>query len=212
MAGDPERRERAPELERVVVFADAVCAIAQTLLVLDLRLPSGDYATDASLRAALSGLARNYPAFGISFTVIAVWWWTNHRMLRRVYRYDGGLLALELIWLATIVFLPFPTSVLSNTSGLPTAAALYACANGAVGVANIALLVYLRRRGLVEPPMTPATFRVRLSVGIVFPAVFFLSVPIAYLVGPTAAQLSWFLAGVIPWAVVRVERRTWGPG
>jgi uncharacterized membrane protein len=209
--GDAGRRHRAPELERVIVFTDAVVAIALTLLVLDLRLPAGDYPTDASLQAALGGLVRNYIAFGVSFVVISVWWWANHRLLRRVYRYEGGLLALDLIWLATIVFLPFPTAVLSNTSGLPTATALYACANGAVGLANLALLVYLRRRGLVEPPMTQATFRVRLSVAIVFPAVFFLSVPIAYVVGPTAAQNSWFLAAIVPWVVVRLERRMWGP-
>lgn len=209
--GEPERRHRAPELERVIVFTDAVVAIALTLLVLDLRLPAGDYPTDASLQAALRALVPNFMAFGVSFTVISVWWWTNHRMFRKVYRYDGGLLALDIVWLSTIVFLPFPTAVLSNTTGLPTAAALYACANGAVGLANVALLVYLRRRGLVEPPMTPVTFRVRLSVAAVFPAVFFLSVPVAFLVGPTAAQLSWFLAAVVPWAVVTVERRMWGP-
>ena len=79
-----------------------------------------------------------------------------------------------------------------------------------MGLANVVLLVYLRRRGLVEPPMTPATFRVRLSVGIVFPLVFFLSVPVAYAVGPSAAQYSWFLAAIIPWVVVRIERHLWG--
>jgi uncharacterized membrane protein len=206
----PERRpERSPDLERLIAFTDAVVAIALTILVLDLQLPPGAYPTDDALRSALEGLMRNFFAFGVSFTVISVWWWTNHRMFRRVYRYDGGLLALDLVWLATIVFLPFPTSVLSNTSGLPTATALYACANGAVGLANLLLLVYLRRRGLVEPPMTPGRFRVRLSVAIVFPAVFFASVPIAYLVGPTAAQFSWFLAAIIPWFVVRIERRMW---
>jgi uncharacterized membrane protein len=210
--GEPARRHRAPELERVVVFTDAVVAIALTLLVLDLRLPDGDYLTDASLQEALRGLSRNYIAFGVSFVVISVWWWTNHRMLRKVYRYDGGLLALDLVWLATIVFLPFPTSVLSNTSGLPTATAFYACANAAVGLANLAMLVYLRRRDLVEPPMTPATFRVRLSVAVIFPAVFLLSVPIAYLVGPSEAQYSWFLAAIVPWVVIRVERHLWGPG
>ncbi len=207
-AGAP-RRSRSPELERVIVFTDAVVAIALTLLVLDLRLPAGEYRTDASLQVALGGLARNFFAFGISFTVISVWWWTNHRMFRRVYRYDGGLLALDIAWLATIVFLPFPTSVLSNTSGLPTATALYACANGAVGLANLALLVYLRRRALVEPPMSATTFRMRLSVTAIFPAVFFLSVPIAYRVGPAEAQYFWFLAAVIPWVVVRIERRLW---
>lgn len=205
----PERRERSPDLERVIFFTDAVVAIALTLLVLDLRLPAGDYATDAELQDALRGMARSFIAFGLSFVVISTWWWTNHRMLRRVYRYDGGLLALDILWLATIVFLPFPTAVLAESSGLPTATALYACANGSVAVVNLVLLAYLRRRSLMEPPLSPGRFRVRASVSVIFAAVFFGSVPIAYLVGPSEAQFSWLLAAIIPWFVVRIERRMW---
>jgi len=58
--GDAARRHRAPELERVIVFADAVVAIALTLLVPDLRLPAGDYRTDASLQAALRALLPSF--------------------------------------------------------------------------------------------------------------------------------------------------------
>jgi uncharacterized membrane protein len=218
-AGDPgaatdppaeqPRRERSPDLDRLIVFTDAVVAIALTLLVLDLKLPPREYLTDAALRTELVGMYRSFVAFGVSFAVISTWWWTNHRMFRHVYRYDGGLLALDIVWLATIVFLPFPTSVLSETSGLPTATALYACANGSVAVMNLVLLVYLRRRALVEPPLSAGRFRVRVSVSVIFAAVFFGSVPIAYLVGPSEAQFSWFLAAIIPWFVVRIERHMW---
>jgi uncharacterized membrane protein len=207
--GEEPRRERSRDLDRVIVFTDAVVAIALTLLVLDLKLPTREYLTDAELQEALRGMVRSFVAFGVSFVVISTWWWTNHRMFRHVYRYDGGLLALDIAWLATIVFLPFPTAVLAETSGLPTATALYACANGSVAVMNLVLLAYLHRRALVEPPLSRGRFRVRVSVSVVFAAVFFGSVPVAYLVGPSEAQFSWFLAAIIPWLVVRIERRMW---
>jgi uncharacterized membrane protein len=206
--------ERSRELDRVINFTDAVVAIALTLLVLDIRLPAlgaGAYTTDQALLAALGSLWPNYVAFGVSFAVISVWWWTNHRIFRRVVRYDGGLLALDLVWLATIVFLPFPTAVLS-ANYLPVAIAFYACANAAVGFANVALVVYIDRRGLLEPPDSRTTFRVRLTTLVAYPLVFLASVPVAFLAGVGAAQMTWILVPIIPRIAARIERRAWGAG
>lgn len=103
-------------LERLVVFADAVVAIACTLLV----LPLVDLAAQAQAVPAtqiVSDHLEQFGAFALSFAVIARLWVVHHRIFERVDAYDPMLIRLTLLWLFTVAFLPFPTSVLANQSG-----------------------------------------------------------------------------------------------
>ena len=103
-------------LDRIVVFADAVVAIACTLLV----LPLVDLATqDAGVPGGrlLSNHIGQLGAFALSFVVIARLWVAHHRLFERVGAYDTALIWLTLIWLFTVAFLPFPTAILARQSG-----------------------------------------------------------------------------------------------
>ncbi len=111
-------------LERIVVFADAVVAIACTLLV----LPLVDLATTDSgvpVEQLLSDHLGQLGAFALSFAVIArLWfaviarlWVAHHRLFEGVGAYDTMLIWLTLIWLFTVAFLPFPTAILATQSG-----------------------------------------------------------------------------------------------
>jgi len=103
-------------LERIVVFADAVVAIACTLLV----LPLVDLATqDAGVPVdrLLSDHIGQFGAFALSFAVIARLWVAHHRLFERVGAYDRVIIWLTLGWLFTVAFLPFPTAILATQSG-----------------------------------------------------------------------------------------------
>ena len=103
-------------LERIVVFADAVVAIACTLLV----LPLVDFATkDAAVpvERLLSDHLGQIGAFALSFAVIARLWVAHHRLFEGVGAYDTMLIWLTLVWLFTVAFLPFPTAILARESG-----------------------------------------------------------------------------------------------
>ena len=75
--------ERAPEYDRdvqpVAYFNDAVFAIAMTLLVVSIRVPSGTSAD--TLGRALGGLGSSFASYGISFIVIGFYWLGFHRQL-----------------------------------------------------------------------------------------------------------------------------------
>jgi uncharacterized membrane protein len=103
-------------LDRIVLFTDAVVAIACTLLV----LPLVDLATqDAGVPVGrlLSDHVGQFGAFALSFTVIARLWVAHHRLFERVGAYDSVVIWLTLIWLFTVAFLPFPTAILATQSG-----------------------------------------------------------------------------------------------
>ena len=103
-------------LERIVMFADAVVAIACTLLVLPLvDLTTHDAAVP--VEQLLSDHLGQFGAFALSFAVIARLWVAHHRLFEGVGAYDTVLIWLTLIWLFTVAFLPFPTAILATQSG-----------------------------------------------------------------------------------------------
>ena len=95
------------EYDRVLFFSDAVMAIAITLLVVDLRVPD-------VVRTARRELATAEPkilSFGISFVVIGLFWLGHHHLFRYITALDRRLILLNLLFLGTIAFLPYPTQV-----------------------------------------------------------------------------------------------------
>jgi uncharacterized membrane protein len=89
------------QLERLILFSDAVFAIAITLLVLEIKVPSIDHhiATDALLLKSLDELIPKFIGFFISFFIIGLYWTTHHRLFGHVVDYMPRLLWLNLLFL-----------------------------------------------------------------------------------------------------------------
>lgn len=111
--------------DRLVNFSDATVAIAITLLILPL--------VDAGPEVAKQGIVPYFHenfwqllAFAISFVVIARLWMVHHQVFGWTDSYTPGLMWLNILWLASIVFIPFTANVLSDSpSGHPEVYALY---------------------------------------------------------------------------------------
>jgi uncharacterized membrane protein len=152
------RTERG--LDRFVTFLDAVVAIAITLLVLPLAEVVQGVHPGHSLGSVLSGEGGQFFAFFLSFAVIARFWLAHHRVVEGVGAYDLPFLLLNLLWILTIVLLPFATQVVGSFPPEPLAVLLYI---GTITVSSAALtaitfLVWRRpalRRNADEPAATP---------------------------------------------------------
>src|SRR3954470_17218264 len=94
---------------RLEAFSDGVFAIAITLLVLDLTVPSTAEAHEIGLGAALAAEWPTYFAYLVSFLVIGVIWINHHTMFTLVSRVDRRVLFVNLSLLLTISVIPFPT-------------------------------------------------------------------------------------------------------
>jgi uncharacterized membrane protein len=103
--------------DRLLLFSDAVVAIAITLLALELPVPTGN-----SVRHFWTSARHedgHYLAFGISFLVISVAWSHHHDVFRFVRRIDPHLRQLNMGWLLMIILTPFATKLLTS-SGVNT--------------------------------------------------------------------------------------------
>jgi len=189
------------EYDRVMFFSDAVIAIAITLLVVDLRVP--DVVRDPRHELAADG--HKILSFGISFVVIGLFWLGHHHLFRYITALNRRLILLNLLFLGTIAFLPYPTALLSATEGEHAAStAFYAACVAATGLIELVIWLYAGRAdGLVPTSISPAHRRYETVRLLPVPVVFALSIPVAF-AAPLVAQFSWLL--LVP--IGRVLRHT----
>ncbi len=106
--------------ERLEAFSDGVFAIAITLLVLEIRIPSVEGSTTSS--AVVEALVAQWPSYVgylIGFLTIGNAWINHHNLFRLVGRVSHGVLIANLFLLLAVGFMPFPTALLAGTLGGP---------------------------------------------------------------------------------------------
>jgi uncharacterized membrane protein len=104
------------QVERMILFTDAVFAIAITLLILEIKVPNLGYEGLSSdkIKDVLLGEYPTWIGFIISFWVIALFWIDHHKTFAYVDDYSRRLVFLNLLFLLTIVIMPFTSSLYSK--------------------------------------------------------------------------------------------------
>jgi uncharacterized membrane protein len=191
------------EFERVLFFSDAVFAIAITLLVIDLRVPVSSAIRSAHvLREAVPQMT----GFGIGFALIGVFWLGHHSVFRQVVAMNGALTRLNLLFLGTIAFLPYPTALLSAAEGQVASTVFFAAWVAAAGLTEAAVWLYaLRVPGLVDPDLSREQRRGVARRILVAPVVFVVSIPVA-LVAPEPAEFVWIMVWVLNHLLSRITQ------
>lgn len=182
------------EFSRVLAFSDGLFAIAMTLLVVTITVPRLRDATDEhELARSLQELSPSFVSFAISFIVIGRYWLAHHQFFALLRAIDSRLILINLLYLAFIAFLPFPTDLLGTYFHNPLSVAFYAAAVGAVSGLEVVMFRHARIGGLLRKPMPLPIYRWGV-VASVLPVVFFLlSAPVAFLSTQLAVAM-WALA------------------
>jgi len=100
--------------QRVETFSDGVFAIAITLLILGIEVPGVASTAPDALAVALLDLWPSYFGYVFSFVVIGIYWANHHFIFGLYARSNHPFVLLNLLFLMTIAFLPFPTAVLAE--------------------------------------------------------------------------------------------------
>ena len=191
------------EFERASFFADAVYAIAMTLIVVGIDVPSiPDTSDPAAMREALGDVSEPITIFFVTFLVIGQYWLSHHRFVAGLDRVDGRFLAWQIPYLALVAFLPFPAQLIGQYFDNPVAVGLFAVTMAGVSSLEVLLLWVARRDGLRDEPWTEGRFRWHVAAGLAPVGLFLLSAPAAYL-SPWLAVACWVANGPVGWLLAR---------
>jgi uncharacterized membrane protein len=193
-----EAAERSPEagkeLDRIVFFSDAVFAIAITILVLDIQIPPN--LVPGELPGRILDLGPKFLSYVISFLVLAIYWQAHHRVFRPIRTYDKTLLWLNFLFLMTVAFLPFPTSLVGEYSEEQVSVVIYA-ANAALASLFLVSISWWATAGhrLAVSSLEDEAVRRQRVQGLAVPVVFVLSIGLSFF-SPRVAMYSWLLLTV----------------
>ena len=139
---------------RLEAFCDGVFAIALTLLIIEIKIPSSETInTTNGLWLALQHLLPSVLAFLLSFIIILISWVNHHSTLKLINKSSPIFIYANGLLLLTIVIMPFPTALLSEylfTAHAVPAVVLYATIN----VFNTIAWILLFQAALKPNPLT----------------------------------------------------------
>jgi uncharacterized membrane protein len=202
-----------PSVDRLLALSDGVVAIALTLLVLQLRVPSLPSASADSASALASALSRGgdqLTAYVISFYVVAQFWLVHHRVFQHLAGQQEGLAWWNFAFLFTITIMPFTSDLLGEYGSNPLAVDIFALNLLLAALATQATAELGRRRGLMTPGSHAMARRAGLlrSVGVI--VVLAASMGLAW-VNAGNAKFVWLLLAAVPPVVDRWMRNHPGP-
>jgi uncharacterized membrane protein len=193
-----------PGVERLLTLSDGVVAIALTLLVLQLAVPTleGVSGTEAKSAGYLwkqlsSGGGDQLTAYVVSFYVIAQFWLTHHRVFRSIQGHVEGLAWWNFAFLFAITLMPFSSDLLGRFNQNPLAIDIFALNILLASLATQGLVYFARRHGLQSGEDDPQVVRsAQFRVGWIY-LVIFVTGALAW-VAPRWAMFGWLLLVLAP--------------
>ena len=186
------------EFGRGISFVDAVYGFAATLLIANVDAPPAEAWTSLDALAASSVPAQAL-GFALSFTVIAVFWRVNVRLVARLRGWDGVTIGINLLASGLVILIAYTTQGISDpsTADLPLPTAFYAANIALVALCQTAMFQVARARGLERTPTSARRNVLDMSGALVTPLIFLVSIPIALAWGATAGKLTWAITLVL---------------
>ncbi len=203
-------RKREFQLERIILFSDAVFAIAITLLVIELKVPEVEHpAKEITILQNLARMVPKFIGFLVSFFLVGLYWTVHHKLFGFVIDYTQRLLWLNLLFLLGIVLMPFSTSFYSEYifEYLKAPVIFYAGNICFIGIMNFVLWRYIQNPRLKLSDNLPKSLGNYYSFRALSVPAIFLVMVIAYLFFPRYAI---FIPPFIPlfmWAIGKYYKR-----
>jgi uncharacterized membrane protein len=142
-------------LARLAALSDGVFAVAMTLLVLDLKVPSvSGGSEDALLHALLHDVAPRLLPYAMSFLTLGIFWVGQQTQLESFTRSTRALTWIHLSFLLAVTLMPFSTALLAEATTYRVSMAVYWLNLFALGLMLFVSLRYADRAGLIREETT----------------------------------------------------------
>src|SRR3954453_5406628 len=110
---------------RVEGLTDAIFAVAMTLIVLELKVPEMEQATNAELVEKLRLLGPQLFAFLLTFVLSGLFWFLHHTSLQFIKHMTRPLIFINLLFMMFVSVLPFSAALMGRHQHLPIALQMY---------------------------------------------------------------------------------------
>ena len=108
-------RIQGRNVDRLAALSDGIFAVAMTLLVLELKVPSAELVhSERELLSALVALGPEWITYGMSFLTLGIFWAGQQTQLNHIEEGSRDLTWIHLGFLFTITFMPLSTRLLTD--------------------------------------------------------------------------------------------------
>jgi len=119
-------RIQGRNLDRLAALSDGIFAVAMTLLVFELHLPTAAQVhSERDLMAALAALGPQWITYGMSFLTLGIFWAGQQTQLNHLAEGSRDLTWIHLGFLFAVTMLPLSTRLLAEFFAFRTALGLY---------------------------------------------------------------------------------------
>lgn len=175
---------------RLETFTDALIAIIMTILVLDIKIDAPDSAVGAEIAEELVHQLPHFVGFILSFSVIAVLWFSHNDLLRMVKVTDRKLAALNFLFVGSISTIPFSTALASKFPHQSIAVATLAGNMLLMNLFLTVLFIYAQKRLPLDTQyQTPRRIEVKRMLGIGGMFIFLIATVISFVSPATSLIL-----------------------
>ena len=191
---------------RLEAFSDGVLAIIITIMVLELKVPSGHHVSDL-VHTAGTGLL----TYLLSFVYIGIYWSNHHHMFQLVRRATGGVLWANLALLFCLSLLPFTTAWMDESRFAQAPVVTYGLNLLSAAIAYFTLqTVAIRQQGTDSPLRRAVGTDLK---GKISPGIYVVGILGALVINPSSRvgvgiALACFVGGAVMWIVPdrRIDR------
>lgn len=179
--------------DRTIFFSDAVFAIAMTLLILELKIPTIDEVRQVGIDGILVKRIPNFIGFVVSFFVTALFWKAHLQICMYARSIDSRFLWLNIWLLFFVVLMPFTTAIYANYGFLNNLAFGFYCSNlAAIGFFTYFLQEHIIKTENLKATVESITIRWLKIRSLITPLVFLFCILIAFL-APMASRYGFIL-------------------
>jgi uncharacterized membrane protein len=152
-------RIQGRSLERLAALSDGIFAVAMTLLVLDLHLPTAAQVhSESELWAALCALAPQWVTYGMSFLTLGIFWAGQQTQFNHMGEGTRDLTWIHLAFLFAVTLVPLSTRLLAEFIAYRSALGLYWLNIFVLGAMLYWSWAHATHEGLIKPD-TPEEVR-----------------------------------------------------
>lgn len=145
-------RIQGRSVERLAALSDGIFAVAMTLLVLDLHIPSAAQVhSERELLTALGAMGPQWVAYGMSFLTLGIFWAGQQTQLNYIGQGTRDLTWIHLGFLFAITLMPLSTRLLAEFISYRVALGIYWLNIFAPGAMLYWSWAHATHSGLIKP-------------------------------------------------------------